>query len=725
MNAMTRLVLWGVALSISSQASFADPLSQFSWRFPNPQGNHLEAVTYGGGQFVAVGDNGTIITSPDGYHWTLRNSGSTAYLSGVAYADGEYAAVGDAGVILVSSNGVTWSQAPTATANNLNGVCGNSGWRSDFAPQFLALGAAGTGVACFNNTNWSAVAMGTSDDLYSAVWKGVAFTVAGAGGTILLYNNAGATLTQTNRVATTNDIYAVAAGPANVLAAAGNLVPSVNGYEPASTTAILYSVNSGARWTNQLWYQGVSDAPPYQTLWQFSEFFVMKGMAYGPAGFAAVGYTGYNLEYHPAVVMTSPTGTNWTELLPSISEDPLNGVAYGNGLYVAVGDFGSIVVSTDTTNWSEVLPDRRGTIAAIACNTNLCIATTYQSWYSWNFDDVAALVSTNGVNWTVARTKSQLAQISDLDCSATRFVGVSGANVLTTVDGFNWQTNSAFSNSFNGVRYLNGRFFAVGDNAAICSSGDGMIWTNCSVATPGSFSGVAYGNGVYVAAGTIWATSMDGVNWSLSTSNLPATVNRIAFGRGAFVAAGWSGLSYSPTATILESADGFSWQETLIPIGESFSSVAYNGGTFLAASAGSASLYESSDGLTWQMTAWEKPRATHGYDGYWWPSPLGLGYYPAVATLRAYNGTFLIGSSEGMIFQSANSWRPASFRLLQGVANQLTLSYTQQIDVPYRIQSSANLKNWIDIYHGAGAGQATNFVCAASNTAQFFRIASP
>jgi len=46
----------------------------------------LRAVTYGGGQFVAVGDFGTIITSSDAYHWTNQTYGTFPSLYGVAYA---------------------------------------------------------------------------------------------------------------------------------------------------------------------------------------------------------------------------------------------------------------------------------------------------------------------------------------------------------------------------------------------------------------------------------------------------------------------------------------------------------------------------------------------------------------------------------------------------------------------------------------------------------------
>jgi hypothetical protein len=34
-------------------------------------------VTYGNGLFVAVGDGGTILTSPDGVTWTAQTSGTS------------------------------------------------------------------------------------------------------------------------------------------------------------------------------------------------------------------------------------------------------------------------------------------------------------------------------------------------------------------------------------------------------------------------------------------------------------------------------------------------------------------------------------------------------------------------------------------------------------------------------------------------------------------------
>jgi hypothetical protein len=63
------------------------PLDTWYWRSPLPQGNTLNGVTYGNGIFVAVGGDGTIITSSDGKTWTSRSSGTSEWLNGVTYGN--------------------------------------------------------------------------------------------------------------------------------------------------------------------------------------------------------------------------------------------------------------------------------------------------------------------------------------------------------------------------------------------------------------------------------------------------------------------------------------------------------------------------------------------------------------------------------------------------------------------------------------------------------------
>ena len=62
-------------------------------------------ITYGNNQFVAVGINGTILTSPDAINWTSRNSGANT-LDRVTYGNNQFVAVGINGTILTSPDAI-------------------------------------------------------------------------------------------------------------------------------------------------------------------------------------------------------------------------------------------------------------------------------------------------------------------------------------------------------------------------------------------------------------------------------------------------------------------------------------------------------------------------------------------------------------------------------------------------------------------------------------------
>ena len=107
--------------------------------------NAINAVAYGNGLWVAVGDSGTILTSPDGVTWTARVSGTTNPLRDVIFAQGKFVACALVG-FLESTDGITWSAVPfagqtnfltkrIAYANNtwvvLTGNSGNAVWTSE------------------------------------------------------------------------------------------------------------------------------------------------------------------------------------------------------------------------------------------------------------------------------------------------------------------------------------------------------------------------------------------------------------------------------------------------------------------------------------------------------------------------------------------------------------------------------------------------------------------
>ena len=54
----------------------------------------------------------------------------------------------------------------------------------------------------------------------------------------------------------------------------------------------------------------------------------------------------------PISILTSPDGVSWTRRTSGTSSE-LKGVAYGNSLFVAVGDDGTILTSPDGVSWNQ------------------------------------------------------------------------------------------------------------------------------------------------------------------------------------------------------------------------------------------------------------------------------------------------------------------------------------------------------------------------------------
>jgi hypothetical protein len=108
-----------------------------TWRIISRLGPNLRSITYGNGLFVAVGNTGTILTSPDANDWTESISGVEWNLRGVTYANGVFVAVGNGGGILSSADGTNWTSHISGTEENLHNVAyGHS--------TFVAVGNAGT-----------------------------------------------------------------------------------------------------------------------------------------------------------------------------------------------------------------------------------------------------------------------------------------------------------------------------------------------------------------------------------------------------------------------------------------------------------------------------------------------------------------------------------------------------------------------------------------------------
>jgi photosystem II stability/assembly factor-like uncharacterized protein len=247
---------------------------------PSPFGArvHLYDVTYGNGLFVTVGgDNGTILTSPDGTTWAKRNSMTSNDLYGVTYGNGLFVTVGEYGTFLTSPDGTTWTKSPSDASATAAGPPG-------LAPRiyygnglFVAVGGDnGTILTSPDGTTWAKRNSGTSNDLYGLTYGNGLFVAVGDNGTIL----------------TSPD---------------------------------------GSTWAKR--NSGTSE-----------EFL---GVTYGNGIFLTIGLDGN--------ILISPDGTTWTEgsYENSYSYGFFKAATYGNGLFVTVSKNGAIQTSPDGTTWTQ------------------------------------------------------------------------------------------------------------------------------------------------------------------------------------------------------------------------------------------------------------------------------------------------------------------------------------------------------------------------------------
>ena len=145
--------------------------------------NGLYGITWSGTQFVAAGMSDTIVTSPDGLTWTTRTSGITNYsLYGVTWSGTQFAVVGQGGTILTSPDGITWTTRTSGTTNNFGASPGP-------AHSLRSLECYGYGCSPGYSTStiltspdgitWTARTSGTNNSLNGIAWSGTQFAAVG------------------------------------------------------------------------------------------------------------------------------------------------------------------------------------------------------------------------------------------------------------------------------------------------------------------------------------------------------------------------------------------------------------------------------------------------------------------------------------------------------------------------------------------------------------------
>lgn len=124
------------------------------WRpLGGPANEALYSIGDVGGTLVAVGDRGTIVSSPDGTSWTLEPSPTTNPLASIASGPTRGVIVGSGGTILHSEDGHTWFPAEAVTMSSIVDVCYGDG-------MFLAATERGPFLMSNDGRNWRSQSVG-------------------------------------------------------------------------------------------------------------------------------------------------------------------------------------------------------------------------------------------------------------------------------------------------------------------------------------------------------------------------------------------------------------------------------------------------------------------------------------------------------------------------------------------------------------------------------------
>jgi sugar lactone lactonase YvrE len=452
-----------------------------------------------------VGNEGEIVTSPDGATWTVRESGVYDSLYRVVYDGARFAAVGgNTGV--TSTDGVVWTKV-TGTLTIGSAVAGNNRYVAVTEHGFLT---------STDGTNWTPTTTSTPPGQ-------LCFT----NGIFVAIDSTGHALSSTDGLS-----WVTTALPENIL---GGYFVAGNGRFLLSNGLNTYLSTDGISWREVTSHPPSTepDQPP------LSIPRLDGGVGGSTMGFAG-GYfyiqqSRYALDSYRNY--RSADGETW-EATSVFSGVDLSTLCSGGGVTVGT-ELETLYAGANSSSYAihsssdGVTSTNRSNNAAIS-DTSLVyglgrffaggkVSSDALSWVSTPFEP------THAAGDLVFRVTSQFAGGGSI---STTINAAAVTSVAVSADGLAGVSVDVKMSTPRSVAFGAGHYVFVGDGGNVSSSTDGLTWTSGTSGTTANLQAVlfAFNRFVAVGSGGTLVTSPDGLTWTVQ--NTSTTIDFISVAAG-------------------------------------------------------------------------------------------------------------------------------------------------------------------------------------------------
>lgn len=236
----------------------------------------------------------------------------------------------------------------------------------DTTDLFMLSGYGGFLIRSEEGDTWTSYKnLGTTEKLYACHYLGGNYIAVGENGTVIVSKDKGETWEKKN-IDTTLPMLAVAYGNGlyiicgeSRIYASSDLENFELVYDSTEETETMYgrlecAVYDGEKYiAGGFWTDGLISYDGYE--WDHAPYIIHNSRAVSMATVDGYIYMGSN----DGGIYRSLDGYDWEEVLPQ-SGNPINGIAYGNGAYIACGNAGLLLYSRDGVNWENVSAAQSG-----------------------------------------------------------------------------------------------------------------------------------------------------------------------------------------------------------------------------------------------------------------------------------------------------------------------------------------------------------------------------